>query len=332
MQRILTLLSGGACAGALVCLLGSAQAATDVSLTRLDCGTPAAPTAVNERFSDTYAYGDLKLQLVYSCYLIKHGDEYLLWDTGHAMTTPNVAPKVSLVDQLGQLNLKPEQIKYVGISHYHGDHIGQVGSFPKATLLIGKGDWDVLTSPKPPENANPAPFANWIKGESKVEPVPLDKDVFGDGSVIMLYTPGHTPGHHSLLVKLPQMGTVLLSGDLMHFRENYDTNGVPTFNTDRSADAGVARPRQEDRGGLQGDRHHPARRARRRQVAGVPGRREVTDGSRHPRLLQGAAVPSAIPQRRQSDDGWRRRFDMRLETTMFGQAARSAWTRQRRAP
>ena len=52
----------------------------------------------------------------------------------------------------------------------------------------------MLTSPKPPENANPAPFANWIKGESKVEPVPLDKDVFGDGSVIMLYTPGHTPG------------------------------------------------------------------------------------------------------------------------------------------
>jgi N-acyl homoserine lactone hydrolase len=213
MQRILTLLSGGACAGALVSLLASAQAATDVSLTRLDCGTPAAPTAVNERFSDTYAYGDLKIQLVYSCYLIKHGDEYLLWDTGHAMTTPNVAPKVSLVDQLGQLNLKPEQIKYVGISHYHGDHIGQVGSFPKATLLIGKGDWDVLTGPKPPENANPAPFANWIKGESKVEPVPLDKDVFGDGSVIMLYTPGHTPGHHSLLVKLPQTGNVLLSGD-----------------------------------------------------------------------------------------------------------------------
>ena len=122
-----------------------------------------------------------------------------------------MAPKVSLVDLLAQINVKPEQIKYVGISHYHGDHIGQVGSFPKATLLIGKGDWDVLTSPNRPENANPTPFANWIKGESKVEPVPLDKDVFGDGSVTMLYTPGHTPGHHSLLVKLPQTGTVLVS-------------------------------------------------------------------------------------------------------------------------
>ena len=149
------------------------------------------------------------------------------------MTTPNVAPKVSLVDLLGQINVKPEQIKYVGISHYHADHVGQVASFPKSTLLIGQGDWDVLTG-KPSAMANPVPFANWIKGESKVEPVPLDKDVFGDGSVIMLYTPGHTPGHHSLLVKLPQTGAVLLSGDLMHFRENYDTNGVPAFNTDRS--------------------------------------------------------------------------------------------------
>src|SRR6202045_173942 len=231
MQR--TLLLAGLCAAALVAQPALAQA-PDMSLARLDCGTPNPPTAVNQPFSDTYAYGDLKLQLIYSCYLIKHGEDYLLWDAGHAMTTPNVAPKVSLVDQLAQINLKPEQIKYLGISHYHGDHVGQAGSFPKSTLLIGKGDWDALTSPKPPEGAVSAPFANWIKGEGKVEAVPLDKDVFGDGSVIMLYTPGHTPGHHSLLVKLPQMGAVLISGDAVHFRENYETNGVPWFNFDRA--------------------------------------------------------------------------------------------------
>src|SRR5262249_31943404 len=161
---------------------------------------------------------------------VKHGDQYLLWDTGHAMTTPNVAPKVSLVDLLGQVNVKPEQVTYVGISHYHGDHIGQANSFPKATLLVGKGDWDLLTAAKPGPGVNTAAFASWTKGESKAEPLALDKDVFGDGSVMMLYTPGHTPGHHSLLVKLPQSGNVLLSGDLAHFRENYDSNGVPSFN------------------------------------------------------------------------------------------------------
>jgi glyoxylase-like metal-dependent hydrolase (beta-lactamase superfamily II) len=230
MQRALLL--AGLCA-ALVARQAAAQA-PDMALTRLDCGTPAAPTAVNERFSDTYALGDLKVQLTFSCYLVKHGDEYLLWDTGHGMATPNVAPKVSLVDQLAQLGVKPEQIRYVGISHYHGDHIGQAASFPKATLLIGKGDWDELTSPTPRAGANPAPLAHWIKGDGKAEPVPLDKDVFGNGRVIMLSTPGHTPGHHSLMVRLPQTGVVILSGDLMHFRENYDSNGVPTFNTDRA--------------------------------------------------------------------------------------------------
>jgi len=141
---------------------------------------------------------------------------------------------VSVVDQLAQLNVKPEQIKYVGISHFHADHTGQVGSFPKATLLIGKGDWDGITAPTPAVGANVKPFEPWIKGESKVEALPNDKDVFGDGSVIILNTPGHTPGHHSLLVKLPQTGAVVIMGDLAHFRENYETNGVPWFNFDRS--------------------------------------------------------------------------------------------------
>src|ERR1700753_1965338 len=125
-----------------------AQAA-DVSLLRLDCGTPQAPTAVNERFSDTFAYGELKIQFVFSCYLIKHGDEYMLWDTGHSMTAPNVAPKVSVVDQLAKVDVKPDDIKYVGISHYHADHTGQVSSFPQATLLIGTREWDAISAPKP---------------------------------------------------------------------------------------------------------------------------------------------------------------------------------------
>jgi N-acyl homoserine lactone hydrolase len=234
MQRVLGLLAIGVCANALASLSATAQGAADVTLTRFECGTSQAPTEVNLRFSDTYAYGDLKLQLVFSCYLIKHGNEYMIWDTGHPMSAGAVAPKVSLVDLLGQINVKPDQIKYVGISHYHGDHIGQVASFPKATLLIGKGDWDGLTNPKPGPGVNPEPFANWIKGEGKAEPVLLDKDVFGDGTVLMLNTPGHTPGHHSLMVKLPQTGNVLLTGDLAHFRENYENSGVPSFNTNRA--------------------------------------------------------------------------------------------------
>jgi N-acyl homoserine lactone hydrolase len=236
-MRTRTMLAAGVSlfVGFAVGLAAPAHAA-ELSLARLDCGTPQAPTAVNQRFSDTYAYGELKLQLVFSCYLIKHGDDYMLWDTGHAMTMPNVAPKVSVVDQLAKIDVKPDQIKYVGISHYHADHTGQVASFPKATLLIGTREWDAITSSKPAEGVNFKPFEGWIKGDNKVEPLPLgiDKDVFGDGSVIVLRTPGHTPGHSSLLVKLAQMGPVILSGDAVHFRENFDTEGVPAFNYDRA--------------------------------------------------------------------------------------------------
>ena len=211
----------------------NAQTVPEITLARFDCGTGQAPTDVGIRFTDTYAYSGLKIQIVYSCYLIKHGDDYMVWDAGQSMSAGAVAPKVSLVDQLAQLKLTPQQIKFIAISHYHGDHIGQVGSFPNSTLLIGKRDWDALTK-NPESSVNPAPFAHWIIGGGKLETVAQDKDVFGDGTIVMLNMPGHTPGHHSLLVRLKNKGPVLLTGDLAHFRENYDGNGVPNFNTDRT--------------------------------------------------------------------------------------------------
>jgi N-acyl homoserine lactone hydrolase len=234
MKHLLAMLALGASATGVIPTTATAQTAPAVTLTRLDCGTSTVPSDVG-RFSDTYALDGKKVQLAFSCYLIKHGDDYMIWDTGNPAGTSASSPKTSLVDLLAQLKLTPDQIKYVGISHYHGDHTGQASSFPKSTLLIGKGDWEVLTDPKLSGIANPATFANWITGGGRVEPVPADRDIFGDGSVVMLNMPGHTPGHHSLLVKLKDMGNVLISGDLSHFRENYATDGVPTFNTDRAA-------------------------------------------------------------------------------------------------
>ena len=215
----------------------AAQSAPELSLTRFDCGKTSTVADVS-RFSDVAAFKGLSIQLTFSCYLIKHGSDYLVWDTGNPPATGSApaptAPSSSLVEQLAQLHLKPEQVTFVGISHYHGDHVGQLASFPQATLLIGKGDWDAVNGPAPNPGVDPKNFAHWISGGGKVEPLLGDKDVFGDGSVIMLSTPGHTPGHHSLLVKLGDKGNVLITGDLAHFRENYDSNGVPTFNTSRA--------------------------------------------------------------------------------------------------
>jgi glyoxylase-like metal-dependent hydrolase (beta-lactamase superfamily II) len=235
MLKATILFAVGLYASVLVSLPAMAQAPADVTLTRIDCGTGATPTDVGQRFSDTFAYKDLKLTFTYSCYLIKHGNDYMVWDTGFAPGTNPNAPKVGIADRLNELKVTPDQVKWVGISHFHGDHTGQLAPFTGATLLIGKADWDQITSPTPMQGANVAGFKGWIDEKRKVEALTGDKDVFGDGSVVVLRMPGHTPGHSSLLVRLKEMGPVLLTGDLVHFRENYETGGVPSFNFDRAA-------------------------------------------------------------------------------------------------
>ena len=208
-----------------------------VTLTRLDCGRSAQPRDL-AAFNDTYAMDGFKKALVASCYLIRHGDDYLLWDTGYAVAARDnpqsglLMPR-TVVEQLRTLGVDPAKVGRVGISHYHGDHTGQARDFPSATLLIGAGDWAALTATERAPGVDPAPLAAWVTGGGKVEQVRGDKDVWGDGSVVVLDTPGHTPGHHSLLVRLKGRA-FLLTGDLSHFAENYATDGIPRFNTNRA--------------------------------------------------------------------------------------------------
>jgi N-acyl homoserine lactone hydrolase len=163
----------------------AAQTAPELTLTRFDCGKTTTLADVS-RFSDVAAFKGLNVQLTFSCYLIKHGNDYLVWDTGNPPATGSAAaptaPSSSLVEQLAQLHLTPQQVSFVGISHYHGDHVGQVASFPQATLLIGKGDWEALNNPTPNPGVNPANFAHWISGGGKVEPLAGDKDEIGRAS------------------------------------------------------------------------------------------------------------------------------------------------------
>jgi glyoxylase-like metal-dependent hydrolase (beta-lactamase superfamily II) len=220
-----------------LCLLGALSStvafaqAPEVTLTRLDCGNGFNDA---RRFSDTFAYTEPKMPFTFSCYVVKHGDDVMVWDTGFVPGSNPNAPKASLTEQLAQLKIKPEQVKYVGISHFHGDHTGQLPSLPDATLLIGAKEWEALTAPKPMAGANVDAFKHWISGGGKVEPQPADKDVFGDGTVVILRTPGHTPGHQSLLVRTKGSGAFILVGDAAHFHENYESDGVPGFNYDRA--------------------------------------------------------------------------------------------------
>jgi N-acyl homoserine lactone hydrolase len=214
--------------GALFALPAAAQTP---ELIRLDCGS-----GVNDprRFSDTFQYTETTKPFAFSCYVIKHGSNVMVWDTGYLPgSVPNATNK-PIVDLLKQINVDPDKVSFVGISHFHADHTGQLAPFKNATLLIGKGDWDGITATPPMGGANVKGFTEWLSEKRKVEPLTADKDVFGDGSVMVLRAPGHTPGHSILLVRLKGKGPVVLVGDAVHFQENYDNMGVPGFNFDRA--------------------------------------------------------------------------------------------------
>lgn len=222
----------GRCLALAACaLLPLVATAQDLTLTRLDCGSGSNDP---RRFSDTFAYTETSRPFTFSCYVVRHPGGILVWDTGYLPgSVPNATNK-PLADLLQQMNVNPDDVKFVGVSHFHADHTGQLAPLKNATLLIGKGDWDGITATPPMMGANAKGFETWIAEKRKVETQQGDKDVFGDGSVMMLRAPGHTPGHSILLVRLKEMGPVLLSGDAVHFLENYDYEGVPGFNFDRA--------------------------------------------------------------------------------------------------
>jgi len=209
-------------------------AAAEISVARLDCGH-ADFKDMNGFFSDrpgVYPPGPGKV--TDSCYLIRHGDQQMIWDTGlpaATMKTPmeqngmTAALTVTLADQLAKGGLKPGDIDIVGISHMHGDHTGQAADFTNAKLIIGKGDFEQTAG-------KDDPFGPWRAAGKPVELLTADKDIFGDGSVVALHLPGHTPDHLALRVNLAS-GPVLLTGDLYHSTIARQKRSLPGFNTSR---------------------------------------------------------------------------------------------------
>lgn len=226
---------------ALLALPVRAEAAPAMKLWRLDCGH--FEISDFDVFSDTGFYKGQKRSMTDSCYLIQHGADYFLWDTGldAAIKGKPVTDWVftesldkTIAEQLATLGIKPEAIKLIGISHYHDDHLGQLRGFPWAKLLMGAGDLAGLKASPPVRDI--APYKPWLQDGASVEGVSGDKDVFGDGTVVMIATPGHTPGHMSLLVRLPKTGAVMLSGDLYHAATSYARDEVPAFAGTNRAD------------------------------------------------------------------------------------------------
>ena len=177
------------------------------------------------------------MNFVDSCYLIKHAQGWFLWDTGVADAVAAMPdglapadPKAvlwrrpkTLAGELDRLGVKPADIKGMAVSHTHPDHVGNVEMFPTTMLYVQKAEYEW-------PGANNAPR---FKAEHPVTKLEGDRDIFGDGGVTILSTPGHTPGHQSLLVKLPKSGAIVLSGDAVHFTSNWEIRAVPSMNTNK---------------------------------------------------------------------------------------------------
>ena len=213
----------------------------EVAIWRLDCGEFDF-TDFNAFFSDTSEYPSGPRHLVGSCYLIRHADHYMLWDSGipggivgHPLQTPVLRATLNarIVDQLARIGVRPEQVSVVGLSHYHFDHVGQAADFRQARLIMGAGDLATLRGGTPQVRDMAQALQPWLQGGGTVTEARGDVDVFEDGRVVMLNLPGHTPGHYGLLVRLAS-GPVLLSGDTWHAAEQVARHGVPPFNTNRA--------------------------------------------------------------------------------------------------
>jgi N-acyl homoserine lactone hydrolase len=211
----------------------SAQAGVE-KLYILNCGEGVAGDI--SRWSPGVNEGQ-SMPFVDNCYLIKHSQGWFLWDTGipdAVAAMPNglapADPKAvtwrrpkTLASQLEDLGLKPSDIKGMAVSHTHPDHIGNVEMFPTTMLYVQKAEHEWPGADNKPR----------FKPEHPVTLLEGDRDVFGDGSLVIISTPGHTPGHQSLLVKLPKTGEVVLSGDAVHFKSNWENRRVPANNTSK---------------------------------------------------------------------------------------------------
>lgn len=178
-----------------------------------------------------------------SCYLVVHPAGTLVWDTGlpdrlagdpEGFTVPDVAVfhvESTLEAQLVAAGHPAAEIDFLALSHFHPDHVGNVGLFSGATLLVQDDDHAAAFGGAPGDHGfDPATYA--VLAERPTTLLHGDHDVFGDGTVVIKRLPGHTPGSQSLLVRLPSTGPVLISGDLVHSVDNWRRRVVPSLNSD----------------------------------------------------------------------------------------------------
>ena len=215
----------------------------------LDCGRITVANGDSMGFKP----GELATpNMVTPCFLIVHPRGAMMWDTGEIPDSAfknGVAPQTAgaftvdrpLLPQLAAIGYTPADITWLALSHYHGDHVANANLFAGSTWIVQQGDRDAIFAPRDGQKkmgsvGDAAYFTELAKSKTlllKGE----DHDVFGDGTVVIKFTPGHTPGHQSLFLKLAKTGPILLSGDLYHYPEEITYNRIPSFDSDKEQTA-----------------------------------------------------------------------------------------------
>jgi N-acyl homoserine lactone hydrolase len=183
-----------------------------------------------------------QVDFVNMAYLIVHPRGTLMFDAGAVPDshfkgdgTPVVEGVVTatkpLLPQLAAAGYEPADITYFALSHFHSDHTGNANEFAGATWIVQKAERDFMFADNPQGIIQPATYAALRNAKTKILNSE-DLDVFGDGTVVVMATPGHTPGHQVVAVKLVNRGTVVLAGDLYHYPEERTTGRIPTFEFD----------------------------------------------------------------------------------------------------
>lgn len=223
---------------------------SDVRLYVLDCGIIISHQP--ERFGVTHAdvpdpdFSD-------PCFLVVHPKGILLYDTGlrdaqvgrpiyeNKLGYEGQLKTVTLKGELANIGVTPAMITYLAISHSHWDHVGNANDYAGSTWLARKAERDVMFGP----SAN-ATARSWYSAlaNSKTQYIDGDHDVFGDGKVVLLSTPGHTPGHQSLYVKLARTGGVVVSGDLYHYTAEKTLGRMPE--REKSLETPASRKKVDD--------------------------------------------------------------------------------------
>ena len=186
--------------------------------------------------ADDGAYDGRRIDMPAPCFLIRHPDGDLMWESGISRTRTDLEVEVefgpTLAEQLAMLGRAPGQIRFLSVSHGHWDHSGNAGLFASSIWIVNPDERAAMFDEE--SRATPAMDDYGALEDAETILITDDHDVFGDGSVSIIQSPGHTPGHTVLLVRLADAGPILLSGDLWHLTESRTHRRVPPFNVDRA--------------------------------------------------------------------------------------------------